>query len=94
VIWKDRADVYTQGGADPVAEGLKCSIWPAGKRTTRTGAAYDWTGQAQLADQAELVGKANRTLLIDGTRYKLIEALPMTILPHVELRLLEVRPAG
>lgn len=88
------ADVLAQGGT-VVKFGIAVSIWPAGDPVTAaTAESYEFTGEAELDAADALVGQGNRSLRVDGRRYKVLAAHRHEFLPHVELRLREMRPAG
>ena len=56
------------------------------------GAEYDWSGEADIEGAGLLVRKPNRRLrLEDGTELMVTAAFRHDYLPHVELRLREVR---
>lgn len=84
------ADVQAQGGSS--VGSLAVSIWALDEpRDTGTGETYDWTGEADVAGAPLLINQGNRQLEIDGTTYKLISAREHHFLPHLQLRLREVR---
>ncbi len=76
-------------------------------RETATGATWDWTGEAEIEAAALLVdqgGSVRRLYVVDdaseldakaspppGRRFTVISAVRHDFLPHVELRLQEVR---
>lgn len=61
---------------------------------TARGERYDANGELE-PDAAELVvGFANRQIVCEGTRYKVVSAVSRSYVPHVEVSLLELRPGG
>lgn len=86
----DRQGTVHKQGGEELAE-IDLAIWPAALSTTNVGEAYDHTGEAP-ADAAEhLVRKANREIRVDGRRFKIVEAHLHGYMPHVGLRLREIR---
>lgn len=83
------AELIEQGGeVVDGADEVPCSIWPAtSARNSATGRQHSHGGEAALEYAAEL-SVPNRSLVIDGDRYKIVAATPMTFVPHVVLELL------
>lgn len=81
------------GGAVPGFAEVECSVWPTGNRTTQTGEAYDYIGEADIDARDELA-KPNRRLMVDGNSYVIVAVTAMEILPHCSLRLRRVGSAG
>jgi hypothetical protein len=78
-----------------IATDIPITVWPTTGSVTRYGEAYDHQAEASLDFVNELVhGPANRRLVVDGVRYTIMQALPHTFLPHVELRLRRVKAGG
>lgn len=87
-------DVQRQGGA-LVRSGVPIAIWPAGEgAVTPVGEAYDFLAQAAVEAANDLVRQPNRQVVVDGITLKVIWAQRHDHLPHVELRLRELRPGG
>jgi hypothetical protein len=76
-----------------VIKDVPCSIWAARGGNTDVGRQYDHEGQAPKAFADDLV-VANRYLETGGRRYRIVEAVPFSLLPHVSLRLREMRSAS
>jgi hypothetical protein len=72
---------------------MPVTIWPAGSRVNRAGLHYDHGGDCPLAF-FDYVAGANRRLALDGETYAVVDATAHTFLPHVELQLRRMRPAG
>lgn len=91
--FKDTAELLHGKGNTILAE-LPCSVWPlSAGRSTASGEAYDWTGEAPAEHADKLV--ANRSLkLADGRYLKIVGAARHTILPHVALLLRETKAGG
>lgn len=68
-------------------------VWPASPRQTNTSRRYDHTAEAPLYFAAAL-RKPNRRVRVAGVVYTVVEALEEQFLPHVALRLAEVRAGG
>lgn len=76
-----------------VAE-IPISVWPAdGQTTGRAASNYDHEAQAAWEFAAALE-VANRQIVWKGKTLRIIESVPMDDLPHVALRLREVRSGG
>lgn len=70
------------------------SIWPAvSQRDGQAGEAFDHVGEAPLGYAAQLA-ETNVSLVTGAGRYRVVEATPHTLLPHVALRLRRVRAGG
>jgi hypothetical protein len=88
-----QGEIRDQAGT--VLATIACHLDPLpSPRRTGSGATYEWQGEAELSAAEHVVGKPNRTLVIDGRWLKIVGAAAHTILPHVELQLSEPRPAG
>lgn len=86
------AQLQEIGGANVTA--IPCSIWPtSGGDNVEAGRAYDHEGEAPIAHLAAL-SVVNRHLLLDGVKYRVISAIGHPFLPHVSLRLREMRASG
>lgn len=73
---------------EEVAAGVPCTVWPAeSSRVDGTGRRHSHRGEAHL-DFAALMRVPNRVLEVDGERYLIVTATPMTMLPHIVLELL------
>lgn len=89
-----RATILDQAG-DEVATDVPLAIWPTATITTPSGQAYDhYAHVARIPGEAHLVGEENRSLEVDGTRYKVLDAYPWTFVGMVRASLREVRPGG
>lgn len=73
---------------------VPCSIWPSDRATTEAaGRSFDHEGEAPLGHLAELK-VANRYLLLDGIKYRVVTAIAHPYLPHVALTLRNVTATG
>lgn len=66
---------------------------PGGEETSR-GERYDADGIVEQAAAPHLVRQPNRKLVIDGVRYSVVSAVHHDVLPHVQVTLADLRPAG
>jgi hypothetical protein len=88
----DSADLCDMDGT-PVSI-VPCAIWPSDRAATEPGGrTFDHEGEAPLAHLAELK-VANRYLLLNGIRYRVVTAIAHPYLPHVALTLRESVPTG
>lgn len=89
----DREAMIAKQGGAPLAAGVPISpIWPTGDpRQTQTGEAYDCYAEMPLEAASHFGRGYNREILIDGRRLKVIAAEPMELVPHLALKLLEIR---
>lgn len=79
---------------DTLAEDMPCQIWPAAQGTTGTaGRHYFFRGEAELSFYSLLRGD-NRILTIDGEDYRVLTAIPHSIVPHVAMELRRSEPTG
>lgn len=87
----DRTATIQKQGA-PIATDVPCSpIWPAGDpRETPVGESYDYFAEVPAAAATHLPRGANREIIIDGRRLKVVAAEPMQFVPHVALKLREM----
>lgn len=70
------------------------TVQPAqGQQTSPSGSRYDHDAVAAWEFAAALE-VANRQIIWRGKRLRIIESVPMDDLPHVQLRLREVRSGG
>lgn len=70
---------------------LAVSVWPASShRDEPGGVVYDHTGEAPLGAAAQLQ-ESNVSIVVAGVRYRVVEAIPNPLLPHVALRLRRAR---
>jgi hypothetical protein len=81
--------IIAQGGA-VIAEGVPISIWPASGRATDSGVSYDHEGECHLGYR-DAVRQANRSFVVGGTEYKVISVDENYFIPHLALRLREMR---
>lgn len=65
-----------------------------GGTTTARGESYDADGAIEVAAAPHLVRVPNRKLVIDGVKWAVVGAVEHEVLPHVQLTLAELRPAG
>jgi hypothetical protein len=77
-----------------IVDDVPVAIWSATGGNTSIGRAYDHEGQAPQNFYNPLVAAPNRYLEHDGVRYRIVSATLHEFLPHVALRLREVRPGG
>lgn len=68
-------------------------VWPASGRVEAVGGAYDHTAEAPLYF-ADALKAANRRVFVGGKTYTVVQAEEETFMPHVALRLREMRPGG
>jgi hypothetical protein len=103
----DRLGVVTGSADEQIGEPIKLAVWQRTEpRETATGATWDWTGEAEIESAALLVdqGAVRRLYVVDaaeeldakaspppGRRFTVISAVRHDFLPHVQLRLQEVR---
>lgn len=73
-------------GQNTVLADVPVSIWATGQSSTNVGEAVDFDGIAPQRFKDELQAP-NRQLLIDGDRYRIIQAHGGLMSPYVELRL-------
>jgi hypothetical protein len=77
-----------EGDGSLVADAVPCSVWPAeSSRVDGTGRRHSHRGEAHL-DFATRLRVPNRLLEVNGERFRIMSATPMTALPHVVLELL------
>lgn len=86
----DRCEIRAQNG-DLLADEVPVRVEGAGTSTVGRGVVYDWTGEIHESAAPHLIRQRNRHLVIDSQRYNVVEAFQHDFVPHVELRLLEVR---
>jgi hypothetical protein len=84
------AEIQEQDGTT-LAEDIPVQLDQAGASAVGRGVVYDWTGEAHSDAAPHLIRQTNRRLVVDGVTYKVVEAFQNEFIPHVELRLLEVR---
>lgn len=61
---------------------------------TQRGERYDWTGQLHLDAADPLLGQANREVIVNDTRYRVVDSIEYLAVPHIAVALLELRPGG
>ncbi len=84
------ADIKNQAG-ETLDTGVPVRIEEVGNLTTRTGQAYNWVGEAHIDAAEFLVDRVNIRIETDGRKLKIVDAIEHDFLPHVELRLTEMR---
>jgi hypothetical protein len=92
------AQIIDGSAGEPVPDDgvtFACAIWEeVGGEETPRGERYDATGEIEEAAAPYLVREANRKLLVDGVTYTVVSAIKHDFVPHVEVLLAELRPAG
>lgn len=94
----DREAQITEGDGEQIPDDdttFMCAVSrvPGGQETAR-GQAYDAEGVVEEAAAEYLVSIPNRRLVVDGVRYSVVDAVHHEVLPHVQVALSELRPAG
>jgi hypothetical protein len=84
------AEIQDQSGSTLV-EDVPVHLELGGASAIARGVAYDWTGEAHSDSAPHLIRQTNRRLVVGSVTYKVVEAFQNEFIPHVELRLLEVR---
>jgi hypothetical protein len=74
-----------------VADNIPITIWPSPGGVTEVGASYDHQGESPL-DSAGLYRFPNVRVFVDDARYTVVDIEENRFLPHVALRLREMRP--
>jgi hypothetical protein len=72
---------------------INVSLWPADGTNTDIGREYDHEAQAPVSYYAAC-RVANRKITVGGIDYRIISAVEHPYLPHVALRLREMRSSG
>lgn len=72
---------------------MPCSVWAASGSNTDVGRQYDHEGQSPLGTFSA-VAAPNRILEVNGVRYRIVGAVLFAFLPHVSLRLREMKTAS
>ncbi|WP_297776460.1 hypothetical protein [Mycobacterium sp.] len=77
-----------------IESDVACSIWPAqSSASSGTGVNFTHIGESRLA-YFSMLREPNVSLLVDGERYRIVEAVAHALLPHVALRLRRTTPTG
>jgi hypothetical protein len=80
-----RGQLLDQGNVQ-VLPSVPCSIWPVSHRTEDRGRFHDHEGEAPILYASALTVE-NRTLVVDGVRYKIVDATVHQLVPHVSMTL-------
>lgn len=70
---------------------VPCQVWRDASGTAiDTGESYDYACWMHADGSAALVEEDNRLLVVDGTEYRVVDALSFDVMPHLELALRRV----
>jgi hypothetical protein len=96
VIWPfdQRVEIRTNPEGASLLQTIGHVEPSEGSSETARGERYDASGQLAIDSAEHLVGQANRQVVCEGVTYKVVSAVAYSVLPHVAVQLLELRPGG
>lgn len=87
----DRTGDVLELGGEVLLADLALAYWPAEPRETAVGEVYDHEGECDLAGADSLLDENNRQIEVDGKLFTVIRAEPAEFVPHIMLRLRQIR---
>ena len=87
----DRTGNVLELGGDVLHEDLPLAYWPAEPRESSVGEVYDHEGECDLAGADALLDENNRQIEVGNKLFTVIRAEPAEFVPHIMLRLRQIR---
>lgn len=94
MLYDKTATVRDRSGATLAT--VPCDLWRNDSSDSAVGEVLNWSGVCQQTAAAvgALVGKSNRLLVVDGSEYRVIDAVASRVLPNIVLTLRQVSASG